>query len=130
MSLVNDSLLVMLGQEGFTNQECTAPNANSQNTGFRATAPVLRVTGGVANGSVVLPSQLSNEAANPIGWIINDSGNTIKLFPASGENQNGTLNASLSISNGQSAFYFKEPAVTGKGGGTVGTTNWHSSTLS
>ena len=131
MSLANDSLLLALANSGYTNQEVTAPNASSQTTAIRVSEQVIRVIAGVANGSVVLPSILSGETGSlPLGWVVNDSPNTIKLFSASGESMNGVLNASLSISSGAAAFYYKEPATTGKGGGTTGTTNWHANSVS
>lgn len=130
MSLANDSLLLALAQEGFTTQECTAPDANAQGKGVRVNSTVMRVVAGVSNGSITLGSLLSNDAASPLGWIVNDSPNTIKLFPFTGESQNGVANASLSIATGAAAFYYKEPASTGKGGGSTGTTNWHSSAVS
>ena len=129
MSLANDSLLKALGEGGYAQQEMTCPNANSQGTATRITAQVARCTSNVGNGSAVLPPILSNEADSAYGWIINDGANTIKLFPATGENMNGVANASLSIAAGASAFYYKEPATTGKGGGQTGTTNWHANSV-
>jgi hypothetical protein len=130
MSLANDALLFALANLGFTNQEVTAPNT-AQGAATRISENVMRVIAGVSNGAVVLPSLLSNEAGSlPAGWVINDSPNTIKLFPFTGESHNGSANASLSISSGAAAFYYKEPATTGKGGGQTGTTNWHSNTVS
>jgi hypothetical protein len=131
MSLANDSLLEALAASGYTNQELFATNANSQNTAVRIMEQVVRVIGGVSNGSIVLPSILSGDAGSmPLGWVVNDSPNTIKLFPFTGESQNGVTNGSLSVSAGAAIFYYKEPAATRKGGGQTGTTNWHSNTVS
>jgi hypothetical protein len=130
MSLANDSLLVAVAASGFTNQEVTAPNT-AQGSATRVSEQVIRIIAGVSNGAVVLPSILSGEAGSlPLGWVINDSPNTIKIFPFTGESQNGVVNQSLSVSSGAAAFYYKEPAATGKGGGQTGTTNWHSNTVS
>lgn len=130
MSLANDSLLFALAQQGYQNQEAQAPNT-TQATATRITGQVCRITGSAgANGAVVLPSLLSNEADSALGWVLNDSPNSIKLFPSGGESQNGVANASLTIAAGAAAFYYKEPSTTGKGGGQTGTNNWHSSSVS
>lgn len=129
MSIANDSLLFALAQQGYTNQEVQA-NATTQATAARVYSQVCRVTASVSNGAVVLGSLLSNEADNVLGWVVNDSPNSIKLFPFTGESQNGSANGSLTIATGTAAFYYKEPTTTGKGGGTQGTNNWHSSTVS
>jgi hypothetical protein len=108
MSTANDSLFYNLGMDGFICQDgIGAPNANSQGTAWPLLSAATRVTTSVANGSLILKSILSGEASpNPLMWVINDSPNTIKVFPASGENQNGVANAALSIPSGQSGFFF------------------------
>jgi hypothetical protein len=129
MSTANDAVLVALGQNAFPVNDCLgAPNANSQSTGTRCGSPVNRFTTSVSNGSAVLPSILSGEAEAMV-FVINDSPNTIKVFCASGDSQNGSLNASLSIGTGTSGVFFKVGALHSKGGGGGGTTDWRSANI-
>lgn len=129
MSVANDALLAVLGQQGFpVNDNLAAPNASSQTTATRCGSSINRFTTGVANGSAVLPSSVSNEA-EPITFVINDTPNAIKLFPFSGENQGGVLNAFLSIPAGQAAIAIRVPAQIGKGGGGGGTLDWRSAVI-
>lgn len=131
MSLSNDSLLEALGQEGYTIYDgLAAPNASSQNTATKLIGQACRVTTSVANGSLILPSILSNEAS-PLVYVINDSPNAVLVYPflssVTPEKMNTTNNASLSIPAGGWGHFIKTPAQTKKGGGTQGTINWSAS---
>jgi hypothetical protein len=132
MSQTNDSLLYNLGLSGFPvtdNNAC--PNASSQATATRIIGDAWRVTTSVANGSAILPSILSQEAP-PLVFVINDSPNSIKVYPflstASPELMNTSANAALTIVAGGWGMFVKVPPLTTKGGGTQGTSNWSGST--
>jgi hypothetical protein len=131
MSQTNDALLYNLALSGFpVNDNISCPNASSQATATRATGDAVRVTNSVANGSMILPSILSQEAP-PLIFVINDSPNAIKVYPflstVSPESMNTTNNAALTIAAGGWGMFVKIPPLTQKGGGTQGTSNWSGS---
>jgi hypothetical protein len=123
MSTANTALLYNLALEGFTvADDLQAGAAGTQGGANRLPSQLNRCTLAAANGSFILPAILSGDAAW-IVFLVNDSGNTNKVFPAIGENLNGTLNASLSIPAGQSGIFV--PVPNGKGG----TIDWRSSAI-
>lgn len=129
MSTSNDAHLAALAAEGVLIADgWGAPNASSQATATRLQGNAMRVTTSVANGSVVLPSSLSNECPY-LAWVINDSPNTILAYPFTGEKQNGGTNATLAIPSGQSGYFVRVPPAIGKGGGGGGTLDWRSAVV-
>ncbi len=131
MSTTNDNLMVACGQEGFAQVDVFLSSSNqSQSTARPISAAVTRVLASPVsgNGSLIMRSIGSGEASNPMAFVLNDSPNTIKVFPAVGENQGGVANASLCIPSGQSGFLFKT-ATTQKGGGTAATLDWRSAVV-
>jgi hypothetical protein len=128
MSVANDSLLYSLGLAGFPVTDAQSAPVTSQTTGTPIIGDAFRVISAVANGACILKSSLSNEAC-PLVFVVNDSGSTIKVFPSPGENQGGSLNASLSIPSGQSGIFVRVPVQVQKGGGGGGTADWRSNVI-
>jgi hypothetical protein len=131
MSVANDALLLALGLDGFAVLDNQSANATTQATATRVTGVVTRFTVVGASGAAVMPSLLTNEAAQ-IVFVINDAPtNALLVFPAGGETRNGSLNSSLSVPAGQSAIFIKvNGAQLGKGGGQGTATNdWRSAVI-
>lgn len=136
MSIANDALLVTLGQNQFPVYDGLGSLVTTQAGATRLTGAVNRAVGTaagviVANGAFVLPSMLSLEADSSMVFVINDTSQTIKVFPATGETNGGTLNASTSIPTGQSGIFIRVyGASVGKGGGQGTATNdWRSAVI-
>ena len=123
MSLVN---LAAIRNAGFLrlpmNDNIAALNASSQSTAYCMPGQLNRVTSSVANGSVVLNSILTEEQ-NGMVILINDSANAVLVYPTTGEKQNGTLNASLSVAAAATAVFF--PVYNDQGG-----PDWRSAVIS
>jgi hypothetical protein len=66
-----------------------------------------RVNNAAANAGVILPSILNGEAEAPI-VVVNDSAQSIKVYPASGEKVNGSLNTAVTLTTGQCIFLFPD----------------------
>jgi hypothetical protein len=129
MTVANDSLLYNLALAGFPVTDDQSAGLTTQTTGTPIIGDAFRVTTSAgANGACILKSSLSNEAC-PLVFVINDSPNTIKVFPTPGESQGGSANASLSIPAGQSGIFVKVPVLVQKGGGGGGTTDWRSAVI-
>lgn len=86
--------------------------ATTQNTATRLSGPICRCTKSVASGSFILPSIGTGEANDGV-IVINDSGQTILVYPAAGEKMIGSANSPFSVTNGNSAFF--TPIVTSLG---------------
>jgi hypothetical protein len=132
MSLANDSLLVALGQEGIILTEDNIVLVGiTQATAYPFRGQLIRVTTSPANGALQLKSVLTNEAPY-MWWAINDSLNTIQVFPflsaSFPEKQGGVNNAALVIPAGQSGYGFKV-SQTGRGGGAQNTIDWRSAPI-
>jgi hypothetical protein len=109
MSLVNTTLKNTLHMYRFVMNDNLAAAGNAVQT---AATPVpgsaSRCTlSGAAANSFILDRILSGEAADELIFMINDSANTINVFPAVGENQNGAANAGLAIAAGKSAIFVR-----------------------
>lgn len=133
MSVANDALLVTLGQNQFPVYDGLSSTVAVQAGATRLTGAVNRVTGSalqVANAAFILPPMASLEADSSMVFVVNDSAQTIKVFPNTGETQNGTLNASLSIGPGTSGIFIRVyGASIGKGGGNTQTNDWRSANI-
>jgi hypothetical protein len=88
-----------------TNDGWDASNLNPSGIAQVIIGPATRVVTSIASGKLMLKSIASGEAVEPM-FVINDSPNTILVFPFTGEFQNGVANASLSIATGKSAVFF------------------------
>jgi len=124
MSTTNDALLVALAADGFTVlDDLGAPNAANQNTGTALPGPANRFTTSVATGSATLKSIISNECSF-LCFVINDSPNSMNVYPFPGEKMNGVANAAFAVPAGQSGFFLRIPPTIGRGGGGGGTNDW------
>lgn len=124
MSTANDSLLYNLALQGFPVTDDQNCGQTTQTLGTPIIGECFRVTTAVSNGTAQLKSSISNEAA-PLIFVINDSANTIKVYPFVGETQAGVANGSLSIPTGQSGIFVRVPPQVAKGGGVnQGTGDW------
>ena len=129
MSTTNDALLQALSLDAMSViDNLAAPNAASQSTATKCPGPVNRVTTSVANGSCVLPSVLSNEA-NSMVFVINDSPNSINVYPFTGEKMIGVANAAFAVASGLSGFFVRIPPSIGRGGGGGGTNDWRAAAV-
>lgn len=122
MTTINVALLFALGNERMPVMDVSAGPASAQLIAQPMLWRAVRVKEAVANGSLVLKSILSEEAPNYC-FVINDSGQTIKVYCAAGENLNGSANASLSIPTGESAIFIPVPNEAG------GTTDWRAAAI-
>jgi hypothetical protein len=110
MSLANQSLLNSLGITGFplSDDDIFLPNLTTQAGAHPVRGESVRVTAASLNSSMVMRSVLSGDAP-PLGFVTNDSGQTIVVFAAVGEQLNGVTNGSLSIPAGQSGIFVRVP---------------------
>jgi hypothetical protein len=121
MSAANDALLLALAQDGYPLVDDLAAPNTTQQLATRCFGVVSRFTTSTASAtaSAILPSLNTNEAP-PIMFVINDSPNTIRTYPFTGETEGGVANAALSIPAGQSGIFVKiTAAAVGKGGGQL-----------
>jgi hypothetical protein len=106
MSVTNFAVLFVVGgnlQGSFTTELVPGPAA-TQNTATRINSPLSRVLKSVSTGSLILPSILNGEA-NEMMVVVNDSPNTINVYPAVGEKTNGSLNTAVSVATGASGVF-------------------------
>jgi hypothetical protein len=82
-----------------------------------------RCNAGASNAGLTLPSILTSEAEAPV-VVVNDSANTIKVYPASGEKINGALNTAVSLTTGQVIVLFPDFNWLG------GTLDWRGAAIS
>jgi hypothetical protein len=124
VSLTNDSALYNLGISGFTVQDNLSWQTTTQATAAAISTEVSRVLQSAASGAGILPS-IGMNAAQPFYFVLNDSAQTIDVYPWNGEKLNGTANQAFPIAAGAFGIFMQEPVQTRRGGGTQGTTNWH-----
>jgi hypothetical protein len=128
MSVANDSLLYNLALQGFPCTDDQSAMNTTQVLGTPVIGDLFRVIKSATNGSLMLKSSISNEAS-PLIFVVNDSPNTIVVFPFVGESQGGSTNASLSIPTGQSGVFVRVPPQVQRGGGGGGTGDWRSAVI-
>jgi hypothetical protein len=97
---------------GFVNDDVVAGGPAAVTTQAGATpirGAIVRVTGGISNSSLVLPSMLTNDAPDMIFVVNRMATNACVVFCALGESLNGATNGSLSIAAlGFGLFLFKK----------------------
>lgn len=106
MSLINTSLVYNLAftTVAFVDNMVGAAN-NAQAGATPLISEVNRVTKSTASlNSFILKSVLTGDAS-VLTWVINDSANTINVFPFVGEKQNGVANAGLAIAAGAAGVF-------------------------
>lgn len=125
MSVANDALLVTLGQNQFPVYDGLVSSVAAAQAGAtRLTGNVNRITKAVSTGSFILPQMATGEADSSLVFVINDSANSIDIFPFVGETINGSANASFAVGAGTSAICIRVyGASIGKGGGNQTPTN-------
>lgn len=131
MSVANDAMLVFLGQNQFPVYDgLVGTVAAAQAGATRLTGTVNRVTKSISTGSFILPQMTTGEADSAGVWVINDSPNTINVYPFVGETMQGTANAVFQITTGTSGFFLRVyGASIQKGGGNQTPTNdWRPAT--
>ena len=113
-----------LGMHSFDNM--AALNANSQSLATRLFCRICRVVTSVGTGSVVLPAQLTGENDQFPCVLINDSPNSLNLFPAAGETINALgANASIAVAAGKTALCVANDVPPAHGGVATGSNlNW------
>ena len=107
MTVANNALiynLALIGTPIFDN--LAAGPASAQGTATRMLGEMNRVTTSVSNGSCILGSSNTGDAAS-MTFVVNDSPNAILVYPFTGEFNNGTVNATLSIPAGQCGFFIR-----------------------
>jgi hypothetical protein len=112
MSLSNQAVLNSAGLQGWAFFEDISGGPTGASTVQAGATPVrgegLRITKGIANGSVIMKSVLSGDAA-PMAFIVNDGANAVNFFPAVGEFNNGVVNQVLAVPAGQSLLAIRVP---------------------
>lgn len=110
MSLINASLIYNLaGTAVAFNDNLSGAANNAQAGAAPLTSEVNRVTKSTSTlNSFILKSILTGDAS-VLTWVINDSANSINVFPFVGEKQNGVSNAGLAIAAGASGVFSMVP---------------------
>lgn len=107
MSTTTLSLSGYLGRRGYNlDDNRTAGPAAAQATAFPLTSGATRVTVAAATGSFILQDVLTNVAPD-VCWVLNDSANSINVYPFSGQNINGALNTPLAVAAGGFALFLR-----------------------
>ena len=75
--------------------------ANAQAAATPIKNAVSRVTVATASGSLILPDILTNVAEDMI-WVLNDTAQTINVFPFVSSSINGAANTALALTAGPS----------------------------
>ena len=123
MSVANTALLYNLGLLAFpVTDDLTAGPASTQNGAPVLNGELCRCVSSGVNGSFMLKSLLTQDAP-PLVFVVNDSPNTIKVYPFTGENVGGSGNSPLSIPAGQSGIFISVPNAKG------GTQDWRSAVI-
>lgn len=114
MSLINTSLFYNLAYTIVAFEDNLAGAANNVQAGATPLrCEVNRVTkSGATTNSFILKSILTGDAS-VLTWVINDSANTINVFPFVGDKQNGVANAGLAIAAGASGIFSLVPNALG-----------------
>lgn len=110
MSLINTSLIYNLGLTNVAFVDNLVGAANNVQAGATPlTSEVNRVTkSGATTNSFILKSILTGDAST-LTFVVNDSANTVNVFPFVGEKQNGVANAGLAIAAGASGIFSMVP---------------------
>lgn len=101
MSVTNSNLLIHLGRMRYNIDDDRSGGALAAQAGA---APLLNAAtrctvSSAATASFILPDILTNEADGII-WVLNDSANSINVYPFIGQNMNGGANAALAVAAG------------------------------
>jgi hypothetical protein len=106
MSIPGNALIEFLKAEGIALYDNLAGGpASAQSTALPLLAQANRVTSAIANASFQLKSLSTGEGDCAV-FVINDSTQTIQIYPAVGEKQNGVANAALAIPSTDIGIFF------------------------
>ena len=101
------------------NDEMTATAGGGQGVGPRLNPGMNRFTRVVTAGdSAQLPSMTDREIDAHV-IVINDTANSMNVFPAAGENMNTVVNAAAAVPANSAAFFMMQRSLA----------NWRSATL-
>jgi hypothetical protein len=82
----------------------TTSTANAQAAATAIKTDVMRVTKSTSNGSLILPDALTG-CAEEMHWVLNDTANTIQVFPFVGGSINGVANTALALTTQQAGVF-------------------------
>jgi hypothetical protein len=86
----NTSLIGHLGRHGYTLDDArTTGPASTQATAAPLLSSATRFTGSVANGSAILGDMLTNNKNETLVYVVNDSPNSIVVYPFGSQTING-----------------------------------------
>lgn len=84
----------------FSVSTIAAPNAASQGTASALPSSINRISSSVVTGSVVMPASIAGSFLT----VINDTANTVNVYPAVGDKINAlATNAAFSLNAGKAA---------------------------
>ncbi len=105
MSVANTALLYNLGLLAFPVVDNLSSTVAAAQAGATALVGELhRVTKAASTGSFILKS-LTSEEAPPLVFVVNDSAQTINVYPTVGETMNGGANTAFQITAGTSGIF-------------------------
>jgi hypothetical protein len=111
MSVINNAIMTVgLWDNRQVNEQVPGPAA-AQATAVRLIGPLVRCTKSVSTGSFILPAIGSNEATEAV-VVLNDSPNSINVYPASGEKTNGSANAAVAVAAGAAGVFIPSLGIT------------------
>lgn len=112
MSATNTTLMGHLARHGFTLDDNRSGGALAAQAGAAPiTRNVTRCTiSSAATASFILRDILTNDTDSMM-WVINDSANSINVYPFVGQNINGALNTALAVAAGGFAFFSRIQAT-------------------
>lgn len=139
--ITNDYIYEICGGQGFSegdNISLFAGAGLTASTGYPIRAQLHRVTTAIANAALVLPSIMTNADNAPLIIIVNDSAQTVKVFPFLGPSPDNTENINgvatgFSITSVTSAVFFASLVQLKRKGGSGSTTpalNWSAALFS
>ncbi len=107
MSDTCDALRNHLGMKQHNlDDDVTAGAASAQAGAYAIVSDATRVTVAQASGSLILRNILTNDAP-PTCWVLNESGQTIKVYCSLGDLMNGVANSFLSLTDGQGGVFVR-----------------------
>jgi hypothetical protein len=112
MSATTVALMGHLARHGFSLDDNLLGGALAAQAGATSlTRNVSRCTkSSAATASFILRDILTNDT-DSIVWVINDSANSINVYPFVGQNINGSLNTALAVAAGGFAFFSRIQAT-------------------
>lgn len=112
MSTATLALMGHLARHGFTIDDDRSAGALAAQAGASPiTRNVTRCTvSSAATASFILRDILTNDTPSMV-FVINDSANSINVYPFVGQNINGSLNTALAVAAGGFAFFSRVQAT-------------------